>query len=551
MNFVPLNCHSHASFLIGLSKPHQIAERCKELGYTACALTDLGNMALALEFHDECTKLGIKPIIGCEFNVCLDISIKDDNYKNLIVLAKNLSGFQYLVRLVSLSNYDENFHVKPRITYDMIDSVDNLIVIEPETGLTHADWTSPPIKIALANSFYCRKEDAIDQRVLLCSLLKTTMKNVEVSLKHTGEKNLDRFFFSDNFHIPSIEELKEKFTDEEIENTCKIADMCESYSFTSVPRLPKFNTVGDISEIEYIRQLCRNNWKWKVTRNIDKEKYGQRVKGELDTIEKNHLAGYFLIVQDYVRWAKSQGWLIGPGRGSVGGSEVAYLLDITTVDSVQHDLLFERFYNEGRNTPGNISLPDIDVDFPKLKRHEVVEYIRKKYGEKRVCHIATFQQMKARASLKEVLRVHEVFDNATIDSITKKIPEESKISDKLEEADEDTTLEWVLHYEPEVFEEYCKIENGKLVGDYAQYFEQAIRLEGTYKSYGRHASALVIADDDVEKICPMIRDSDGNLMAGMNMYSIERLGICKFDILGLGTLDKLMMVNTLLSKGKL
>lgn len=597
--FIPLHLHSHASLLDGLSKPHQIAERCVELGYTACALTDHGSIGGAPSFIKEFNKKNIKPIIGCEFYCSeLDANLKDkDNLvTHQVILARNLKGWYKLIELVSKSNDEENFYYKPRIDINMMRSIcdDNLISFSGHLGSTlHlrskdtkgavnyielmkdifggnffievqmidsqnvearktgkrmrelAEMTGTR-KIATCDAHYPRQSDSFDHQVLLCSSMKTTIKKA----KQDGVLNC--FFKSQQFHIPSTQEIIDTgSTPDEIENTQLIADMCESYKITGPPKLPKFDCPGNEDEDGYLRQLCRKGWKQKC--NNWGDVYIERVKRELDVIHKAGLAGYFLIVQDYIKWSKDQGWLIGVSRGSSGGSLVSYLTGITHIDPIKYDLIFERFYNEARNTKDFVSLPDIDTDFPSSKRPYVIEYLQKKYGYDKVSHMVTFGRLMGKGALKEVLRVNDACSYEEMNTICKDLPQESEISDQLEASGETSIIKWTLENDPKLVSDWCTIDDdGNLKGDYAEYFEQAIRLEGTYKSQGKHPSGIVISAEPLDQVCPMIHDKNSDQkIAGLSMGDLEEMGHVKFDLLNVSVLDKLQGVNNLLMYGKI
>jgi DNA polymerase-3 subunit alpha len=308
-----------------------------------------------------------------------------------------------------------------------------------------------------------------------------------------------------------------------------------------------------MTEEDYCKHLCRKGWiRHGINDKSNKEEYTQRILNELNVIHGAKLEGYFLIVQDYINYAKNQGWLVGPGRGSVGGSLVAYLIGITTIDPIQYGLIFERFYNAGRNTEDRVSLPDIDVDFPKYKRPLVIEYIRQKYGEDKVSQMATFGRLMGRGALKEVLRIHDVCDFQTMNSISKLLPRQEEISDKLKEAEEDSIIIWTLKHDPKSIADYCRInEDGSLSGEYAQYFLQASRIEGTNKSQGRHAAGIIVSPEPLAQMVPMVRSKDGGKITGFEMNACEDIGLVKLDCLGLEALDKLMGVNQLLLKGRI
>ncbi len=343
-------------------------------------------------------------------------------------------------------------------------------------------------------------------------------------------------------------EIEIQYNQEQIDQTNRIADMCEDYSILSGPKLPKFECPNGLNQKEYTIELCNVGWDNKL-KNISikqEEKYRDRLNYELQTIFEFGLEGYFLIVQDYVNWAKNQGYLVGPARGSAAGSLVAYLLNITTIDPIKYNLIFERFINTGRFSKDRVSLPDIDMDFPIQARDKVIDYIKNKYGQDKVSHMCTFGGLQGKSALKEVLRVHEACDNATMNRMTKGIPDEGKISDKLEESQENSILRWTLKNDPKLLKDYCVIdEKDKLSGEYSIYFEQAIRLEGTYKSQGQHAAGIIISNEPLIDICPMMKDR-----TAFEMDSAESIGLLKVDVLGISSLDKLMKVNELLKYGK-
>lgn len=601
MKWTPLHTHSHFSLLDGLSKPKQIAQRCAELGYTACALTDHGSLSGAAAFVKACKGVGIKPILGCELYITdKSASIKNNKtnkVRHQLICAKNLTGWKQLVQLVSRSNDEDVFYYKPRIDLEIIQEIctgNNLISFSGHPGSTldieddkeiiqkiHLmqdifgkenffveiqliDVENNPDSIHLGNrlryvakatntktiatgdSHYTYREDAKDHHVLLCSSLKTTIKQAK-----TGHAGLEAFFKTDNFCIPSVENLSYN-TNNEIENTFIIEEMCENYDITSPPKLPTFPWTRGMSEKEYLQYLCREGWQKRKKPHWGQE-YVDRLQKELGVFSEAKLEGYFLIVQDYVNYAKTNGWLVGSGRGSAAGCLVSYLLGITNIDPIPYDLVFERFYNAGRNTKDRVSYPDIDVDFPKFKRGAIIEYLKEKYGQNRVCQMATFGRLMGRGALKEVFRVHGIVDFNTSNDITKNLPQEAEISDKLEESGETSIIRWTLNHDPKLVEDYCHIgDDGNLVGQYASEFAQAIRLEGTFKTQGKHAAGVIISAEDLNTVCPMIKDKNSSdKIAGMDGNAMESMGHIKFDILGVGLLDKLMGVNNLLKYGRI
>ena len=272
--------------------------------------------------------------------------------------------------------------------------------------------------------------------------------------------------------------------------------------------------------------------------------YLDRIKKELSVIQDANLSGYFLIVRDIVNYVKRNEWLPGPGRGSAAGCLVSYLVGITQVDPIEHDLIFERFYNAGRNTDNHISLPDIDIDVPAERRDDTINYIRSKYGNNKVGQMITFGRLQGRGALKEVFRVHEACTFDEMNTITKNIPQEHEISDQLQDMDEPSIIKWALINQPEGLKEWCHINDDEQIeGKYSKLFEQAIRLEGTYKSQGKHAAGVVISSENLSEVCPMVRDKHGEeKVAGLEMQDLESMGHVKFDVLGINFLDKIMKI---------
>ena len=617
--YIPLHVHSHYSLLDGLSKPSQIANRCVQIGAGSCAITDHGSIAGAVQFHKAMTEKGIKPILGCELYICdNDANIKDKENNSLshfIVLAKNQKGWKKLIQLVSETNSPNYFYHKPRIDLDkMSQFIDhNMIGICGHLGSTLAniitenktdfnnkaidlitklknifgdhlflesqliDQEYLPIQVELSNiirnlgkstntkvictpdAHYASKEDAVDQRILLCNNLKTTLIDINKKLLNNDDIPMGCFFKSDNYHIPSPEEMSLLHTGEEIENTLYVDSLCENYDITEKPILPPFECPNKINPDEYLRELCRVGWRNKIANNIpkdDQNKYIERIKYELEILQGAGLSSYFLIVGDIVSKVRDNGWLPGPGRGSAAGCLVSYLIGITSIDPLAYNLIFERFYNSGRNTADRVSMPDIDVDVPINKREYVIDYIKNKYGQDKVSQMITFNTMKGRGALKEVLRVYGNISFEEMNKITKNIPDEAKIADELQEMKEDTgeasIIRWALENSVDKLKEWCYISNdGSLAGPLAKRFEQAIRLEGTKSNQSKHAAGVVIANDNLNNICPMVYDSKNKQMiAGMEMQDLESLGVIKFDILGVAMLDKIMCIEDTLKNGE-
>lgn len=622
MNYIPLHVHSHFSLLDGLSKPEQIAERCKEIGASACALTDHGNIAGAVKFYTAMKKSKIKPILGCELYICSqDPKIQDKDNKDLshfIVLAKNYKGWKDLIKIVSESNKPEHYYHKPRLDLETLGSLNsgNLLAITGHLGSTLADtildgynlrsnWLELGIShvnklkslfnnhvfleaqlmdkdnlviqekltecireigkhtntyvICTPDAHYCRKEDAIDQRILLCNNIKTTFPEISRKISNDEDVPLSCFFTSDNYHIPSQEEISALHTETEISNTNFVANLVEDYDILSKPKLPPFQCPNNMNPDEYLRELCRQGWKEKIAKVVpedDQAKYVDRIKYELGVLQGAGLSSYFLIVQDIVNYVRDNNWLPGPGRGSAAGCLVSYLIGITSIDPMKYGLLFDRFYNVGRNSADHISMPDIDVDVPIDKRELIIEYIKNKYGHDKVSQMITFNTIKGRGALKDVLRVYGNISFDEMNNITKNIPDEAKIADELQEMKEETgessIIRWALENNVDKLKEWCYIDDdAQLQGPLSKRFEQSIRLEGTKSNQSKHAAGIAISAEPLSEICPMIYDSrNKQLIAGMEMQDLESIGIIKFDILGVAMLDKIMTIQDLLSNNE-
>lgn len=571
--FIPLRNYTHYSILSSIQTPEGLAKQAKLAGYDSCAITDIDSVGGSVEFYQACKKNDIKPIFGAEIDV--------NNQGKLCFIAQNKDGWRELLNLISISNSDSRWIGVSSLKIEDIFNTKNLIVIDGFEGslyknkennylsdlnnnisnyfLTIEDFQSQesekenkltreiaselniPI-VATSLSLYSDKENYEDYRLISCIKNSCTLKNPRI-FNETDKKR----FYSNKYCLHTLNSIPNNFSKDEFLNCKLIEDLCDDIDITENPKLPQFVCPDGLSEIDYLKQIAREGYK-KKSKNWDRELYGNRAKMELSIIEKTGLAGYFLIVRDYVEFAKNAKMLVGPGRGSAAGCLISYLIGITNIDPIPFNLLFERFYNDGRNSPGKISYPDVDTDFPPSGREKVISYIRNKYGENNVAQIATFGRLQGRSAIREVLRVHESCDMNTINLISKTFPQEGQISDKLEEADEKSIINWTLDNEPERIESWCrKDEKGELSGDLADFFKQAIRIEGIIKSVGKHAAGIIISSENLNYCCPMIRDKGSdNKIIGLEKDSLEKIGLIKFDLLGVSVLEKLSTVRDML-----
>ena len=603
-----LRNHSHYSLLSSTSRCSQIANTCKKHGYSNAGITDISSISGCVNFIQACKKAEIKPIIGSEIIldndsritlICknnhawtqllkiISISNSPDHFKDtprisFDLLMSNINGEDFvcidgyigsLFFSKILSNNECVFEcldddsVQECLVENHIDiAISHLQEMQKYfkdyfLEINNTDHDSYPITKIVTNviknidpecyctipdtcSYYPERKDSVDHRVLICTKLKTTMKNLDQKISEKKDLDSLRFIRSSNYYIKDFQYLTKHYDNNCIDNLTRIVNSIEDIDILSKPKLPAFKTPDGSSEDEHLKQLCRNGWKKLIVDRIDSSKfdiYKDRVLKELEVIKKANLAGYFLIVQDYVNHFRDLGCLVGPARGSGGGSLVCYLTGITLIDPIEYGLLFERFYNEGRNTDDHISLPDIDVDFPPDYRDAVIQYLKDKYGESRVCQMLTFGKLAGRSILKEVLRVNESCGFEQMNQITEKIPNEAAISDLLEEMDNPSVIRWALENDKNALIDYCWLDDdNNLQGEYAKIFEQAMRMEGFFKTQGKHAAGVVIASDDLQEICPMVKSSrSSEQIAGMEMGDLEAIGCVKFDILGVNLLKKI------------
>ena len=572
----------------------------------------------AVDFHKTISN-GFKPILGCKLYVSQEDSIikipQNASLNHQVVLAKSLDGWKSLLSVVSESNSLENFYHKPRLGFEqflervssfrgglisfsghidsvlgrlalnntnwkedvtkeaermeeafgkgnfyievkLIDSLDNPEAKEVAEKLREVSKITGIPCVATPEARYCKREDADDQRVLLCTALRKSIGQVQRDLKQGKSLAVKPFFGSDNYHIPTYEEMAEFHTNEELANTIEISDMCSDYTILSPPNPPEFPCPTDVSPNELLRKLCREGWLNKMG-HIDKNgpdfpEYGKRVDKEISIFTEAGLSSYFLIVQDILRYAKEKGYLIGPGRGSAAGCIVSHLIGITQIDPVPYRLIFERFYNAGRNSKGNVSMPDIDIDVPKHSRTDIIKYIQNKYGNDNVAQIITFQTLKGRASLKRVMAARGNISFDEQNAITSHILDEAKIADELQDMRDElgtaSVITWALENKQDKLKDWCELDSkGDTQGKLSKIFEQAIRLEGTKIIQSKHAAGVVISPLPIYDVCPMIIDKEGKgRLAGFEGTSCEDVGLLKLDILGIKMLDKVMDISEIL-----
>ncbi|MDX1582964.1 MAG: DNA polymerase III subunit alpha, partial [Thermoanaerobaculia bacterium] len=573
MSFVHLHMHTQYSLLDGATRPAQLASRVGRLGMPACAITDHGNMFGAVEFHDAMRAEGVKPIIGCEMYMAYgsrfekagaeDQSADAGSNNHLIVLAENEQGYRNLVKLVS-AGFTEGFYYKPRIDKELLrEHRDGLIVLSSclkgEVSQALATDNFDRAKAAASefrdilgpNNFFLEIQDhgIPDQQKIIPAMARLS-KELGLPLVATNDSHyLDREdsfahevllaigtgktldderrmkFYSDDFYVKGPEEMKKIFREipEAIENTMRIADRIDVSLDPTGYHLPNFPTPENLDIDGYFVQIARRGLEARLAKmdplfekgfkKHSVDEYWERFDKELEIIRNMGFQGYFLVVWDFVRYARETGIPVGPGRGSAAGSLVAYALQITNVDPLDYDLLFERFLN-----PERISMPDIDIDFCMNNRGRVIDYVREKYGNENVAQIITFGTMAARSVVRDVGRVLGM-PYAAVDKIAKMIP-----------SGPDVTLEDSKHDAPllaEAMRNDKQVE--KLVGI-------AERLEGLTRHAGMHAAGVVITPEPVTEYVPLYRTSRDEIVTQFDMRVVEKMGLLKMDFLGLRTL---------------
>ena len=554
--FTHLHLHTQFSLLDGACRLDRLVSRAKELGMTSLAITDHGNMYGAVDFYRACKKEGIKPIIGCEVYVAPRTrfdkdKMLDKEYNHLILLVKNETGYKNLIKMVSLA-YTEGFYFKPRIDRDLLEKYseglvclsaclageipqnllrkdydgakraalwyrevfgeENYFLEVQDHGLPEQqvvldgirrlnDETGIPV-VATNDVHYVMQEDADIQQVLICIATNKTLG------EDTGLE-----FHSKNFYLKSEEEMRSLFADmpEAIDNTNKIAKMCNfDFEFGNT-KLPYFETPDNMDHFEYFKKLCYKGLKKRYGENIPDE-YKQRLEYELKTVNEMGYTDYYLIVQDFVRFAKSRGIPVGPGRGSGAGSLAAYCIGITDLDPMKYDLIFERFLN-----PERVSMPDFDIDFCYERRQEVIDYVTEKYGADHVAQIVTFGTLQTRAAIRDVGRAMGM-SYASVDAVAKMVPNDFKI-----------TIDKAI-------EKSAPLRNAMAENEEVNRLIQTARqVEGMPRNTSTHAAGVVITHDPVSSYVPLATN-DGLVVTQYIMTTLEELGLLKMDFLGLRTL---------------
>jgi len=557
MSFAHLHVHTEFSLLDGSNKIKEYVSRVKEFGMNSAAITDHGVMYGVIDFYREAKKQGINPILGCEVYVApnsrfdREITGGDDRYYHLVLLAENEEGYANLTKIVS-KGFVEGYYYKPRVDKELLRKYHKGIIalsaclagevarfltkglyeeakktaleyqeifgegnffLElqdhgiPEQGLVNQQLfkmsEETGIELVATNDIhYTYAEDAKPHDILLC---------IQTGKKLSDENRMR--YDGGQYYVKSEEEMLRLFpyAKQALENTQKIADRCHVEIEFGVTKLPKYDVPDGYTSWEYLQKLCYEGLEKRY--GDPSEELKERLSYELETIHQMGYVDYFLIVWDFIKYAKDHGISVGPGRGSAAGSIVSYCLEITTIDPIRYQLLFERFLN-----PERVSMPDIDVDFCYERRQEVIDYVTRKYGKDCVAQIVTFGTLAARGVIRDVGRVMDL-PYAYVDSISKMIPQELGI-----------TIDKALKMNPDLKKLYDTDETVTNLIDMAK------RLEGLPRHCSMHAAGVVICQKPVDEYVPLSRAADGTITTQFIMTTLEELGLLKMDFLGLRTL---------------
>ncbi|MCD8020685.1 MAG: DNA polymerase III subunit alpha [Clostridiales bacterium] len=558
MAFTHLHVHTEYSLLDGSSKIKELLPRAKELGMDSLAITDHGVMYGVIDFYKKAKEVGVKPILGCEIYVApgsrfdRESSRGDDRYYHMVLLAENDQGYKNLMKIVT-RGFTEGYYYKPRVDYEILEQYHEGIIAlsaclagEIPNKILKDDYEGAKAAALRLNAlfgqnnFFLELQDhgLRDQTMVNSAIMRLSKEldipmvvtndvhyiNEEDAVPHdlllciqTGKlvSDKDRMRYEGGqFYLKSEEEMRKVFpyAREAMENTHKIAERCNVEIVFGEQKVPKYEVPTGYDAFSYLEELCVTGLKKRYGEPVKKE-LKERLYYELSTIRDMGYVDYFLIVWDFIHYAKSKGIAVGPGRGSAAGSIVSYCLEITDIDPIRYQLIFERFLN-----PERVSMPDIDIDFCYERRQEVIDYVYEKYGKDKVVQIITFGTMAARMVVRDVGRVLAI-PYAQVDKVAKMIPMELGI-----------TIEKALKHNPDLRQVYESDETTKNLID------MSMRLEGLPRHTSIHAAGVVIGSKPLDEFVPLSRGADNVITTQFTMTTIEELGLLKMDFLGLRTL---------------
>lgn len=572
MEFTHLHVHTEYSLLDGASKIKELVSKTKELGMDSIAITDHGVMYGVIDFYRACREIGIKPIIGCEIYVApgsrfdREAGRGEDRYYHLVLLAENDKGYHNLMKIVS-RGFTEGYYYKPRVDMEVLQEFHEGIIalsaclagevaVQIRRGFL-AEAREAALKylgiFGEGNYFLELQDHGIPEQTIVNTELLKMSQELHIPLVATNDihyvnaedaeahdfllciqtnkklKDEDRMRYEGGqYYLKSPEEMEGLFpyAKEALENTHRIAARCNVEIVFGEQKVPKYDVPAPYDAFGYLKELCEEGLRRRYPSVTEELK--ERLKYELDTIRNMGYVDYFLIVWDFIHYAKEHGIPVGPGRGSAAGSIVSYCLEITNIDPIRYNLLFERFLN-----PERVSMPDIDIDFCYVRRQEVIDYVVRKYGKEKVVQIITFGTMKARAVLRDVGRVLDL-PYALVDSVAKAVPRESQTVHM--------TLNLALQVSPDMKKLYEEDEQIHYLVDMAR------KLEGLPRNSSMHAAGVVIGQEPIEEYVPLSKGGDDAITTQFTMTTIEQLGLLKMDFLGLRTLTVIQDACNMITK---
>lgn len=504
----------------------------KELEYKTCVLCDVNSISGAVGFYKSAIASDIKPVIGCE------LSLRGQS-ETVKIFSRNLKGMTALNKAVSRCNRHLPLGIDLK---DLQELSDDLIVIGARQYKNKFSTFFSTNDVVNYDCRYLTPQEHIEFQVVQAIAAKSTLSKCS----QRGHPLCD-LFTKNKYYVWSKEEIGKTFSREQIKNTQKLLDMVEEFNFLRSPQLPKFAAPNGMKSDDYLLRRCIEGAKLKLAgkSDEDKQKYWERLKYELATFKEANLSDYMLIIMDIIDFCRKNNWLVGCGRGSSNGSLVSYLTGITQIDPIEYDLIFERFYSSARKG----SLPDIDVDLQSRKREKVLEYVRNKYGNDKVCHIVTFGTLQGKGAIKDVFGAFGDVGFSLINKMTKGIPDKAKISDELAEREDKSVVSYILENEPELLREWVELKNGNLIGEYADRFEIAIKVENTKRNQGMHAGGIIISTEPLENQMGMLYLDKDEQISGYEMNECEDVGLMKVDLLAIKTVDILQEIQLDILRG--
>lgn len=521
--YIPLNCKTHYSVLEAYQKPKDIKACLETLGLDRCGIAETNNLASCVQILDTMPNSIISIDLGDKIVIARNL----DGWYEIVRLNNKVAKLETLKNIIVIYKYLEP-NPMPN-SFIGIDLNSNGLELRGVEGMRH---------VAIPTFLASNKQDQEDYYIVLCIKENDSLYNLQKK---------DPEFFRRDWYLRGYEDLVGLgYTKEELHNTNLIGEMCEPIKLPSTLQIPNFPCPQGYTANEYFKHLCREGF---LKHGFSGERYIEQARHELRVIEKYKLENYFLVVKDIIDYVNAKYGLSGV-RGSAAGCLLSYLIGITKTDPVKFNLVFERFLNEGRFTPDRIQPPDIDIDIPSEAREDTIEYIRSKYGFDRTGQIRTYARIKSPAALKAIFRVKASLPHDQVNILTRSLPADHKISDKMKDSGDTSVIMWCLKHKPDLLNQWVRLnKNEEIEGDFKNEFEQAVRLEGTNSARSKHAAGIIVSAQPLIDTCPLAWD-DGlqAQMCDLEMGDLEALGLLKLDLLGVRALSKILDIHALIKE---